>query len=313
MTWNPAGKRELNEELAKAGVVATDVGIDLAVRALEIRVGHHRGAAVPRSRHVNHVEIEFLDDPVQVHVDEVLPRRRAPVSEQHVLYVRQNERALQQWVVVKINLAYRQIVRGTPVGVHSTKQVGRERGYLHGWVIPRLAAGGRALLDSATCVPLLIGSRCWYTLDLRGRGHRSGRLPFRQAMPRVSQIAKTRRAGTPASRASRAPRRMKRDYGVAPGSSRLSCSTASSTKRCTEASATRWPIAASSTLPARPRGGVYSPSSSSCVSVDVSGHTESWARITGNSVGAPTASHPMSTRVTGVSPASPSSSRIPRR
>src|SRR5450830_524579 len=101
MTWNASGKRELKKELPKPGLILTDVGIDLAVRALEVRVAHHGRAAVPRARHVNHIEVVFLDDPVQVYINEVLPGGRAPVSEQHVLHIRERQRPLQEWIVVE--------------------------------------------------------------------------------------------------------------------------------------------------------------------------------------------------------------------
>ena len=121
---NASRKRKLNKELPQPGLVLADVWIDLAVGALEISVGHDGRAAVSGAGHVNHVEVVFLDDPVQVHVDEVLPGGRAPVSQQHMLHIRERQRPLQQRIVVKINLADRQIVGGAPVGVHFAEQVG---------------------------------------------------------------------------------------------------------------------------------------------------------------------------------------------
>ena len=97
----PPGKRELLEELLQPGLILADVGIDLAVSAFEIRVANDGRAAVPGAGDVNHVEVVFLDDPVQVDVDEVLARRRAPVSQQHVLDVRERQRPLQQRIVVR--------------------------------------------------------------------------------------------------------------------------------------------------------------------------------------------------------------------
>ena len=123
---NSAGKRKLNEELLQPGLVLADVGIDLAVGALEIGVAHDRRAAVPGTGDVDHVEVVFLDDPVQVHVDEVLPRGRAPVPQQHVLHIRERQRPLQQRIVVEIDLADRQIVGGAPVGIHLAEQFRRE-------------------------------------------------------------------------------------------------------------------------------------------------------------------------------------------
>ena len=97
-------------------------GIDLAVSAFEVGVAHDGRAAVPGAGDVDHVEVVFLDDPVQVRVNEVLPGRRAPVPQQHVLHVRERQRPLQQRIVVEINLADRQIVGGAPVGVHPVEQ-----------------------------------------------------------------------------------------------------------------------------------------------------------------------------------------------
>src|SRR5216117_1901018 len=110
MAGNSSGKRKLGEELPEPSLVLADVWIDLAVRALEIGVGHDRRAAVPGAADVNHVEVVFLDDPVQMRVNEVLPGCRAPVSQQPELHIRERQRSLEQRIVVKINLADRQIV-----------------------------------------------------------------------------------------------------------------------------------------------------------------------------------------------------------
>src|SRR5580700_8069984 len=88
MAGYAARKRKLHEQLAQPGLILTDVWIDLAVTALEIGVADHRRAAVPGTGDVDHVEVVFFDNPVQVCVDEILPGGRAPVPEQHVLYVR---------------------------------------------------------------------------------------------------------------------------------------------------------------------------------------------------------------------------------
>jgi hypothetical protein len=51
---------------------------------------------------VDDVEIVFLDDPVEVHIDEVEARRRAPVSEQPGLDVLRFEGLAEQRVVVEV-------------------------------------------------------------------------------------------------------------------------------------------------------------------------------------------------------------------
>ncbi len=120
---NPAGKRELREEPLQARLILTDIGVDLAVSPFEIGTGHDGRTAMSRPRHVNHVRVVFLDDSIQVRVNEILTRRRAPVSEQHALDVGKRQRLLQQRVVAEIDLSDGQIVGGTPVGVHFPRRL----------------------------------------------------------------------------------------------------------------------------------------------------------------------------------------------
>ena len=127
MAGNPAGKRELLEQLFQPGFVLGDVRINLAPGAFEIDIAHNRRAAVPGTGDVEHVQVILLDDPVQMHVDEVLARRRAPVPDHQRLHVRQFQRLLQQRIVVEINLADRQIVGGAPIGIHLVEQFRGER------------------------------------------------------------------------------------------------------------------------------------------------------------------------------------------
>ena len=79
-----------------------------------------------RRVNVNHVEVVLPDDAVQVHVDEVLPGRSAPMPQQHALYVGQFQRPLEQRIGGQVHLANRQVIRGTPVGVHFLQQLRRE-------------------------------------------------------------------------------------------------------------------------------------------------------------------------------------------
>ena len=89
---NAAGKRELLEQLFQPGFVLGDVRINFAPGAFEIDVAHNRRAAMTGAGDVEHVQVILLDDPVQMHIDEVLPRRRAPVSDHQRLHMRQLER-----------------------------------------------------------------------------------------------------------------------------------------------------------------------------------------------------------------------------
>src|SRR5208337_842831 len=117
MAGNPAGKRELREQLLEPGFVLADVWINLAPRAFEVNVGHNCRAPVTGTGDVEHIQVILLDDPVQVHVNEVLARRRAPVSDHQRLHVRQLQRLSKQGVVVEIDLADGQVISGPPVGI----------------------------------------------------------------------------------------------------------------------------------------------------------------------------------------------------
>ena len=71
---------------------------------------------------IDHIEVVFLDHPVQMDVDEILSRGGSPVAEQHVLDVRECEWPLEQRIAEKINLRDRKVVCGTPIGVGVMQQ-----------------------------------------------------------------------------------------------------------------------------------------------------------------------------------------------
>ena len=118
MTGDSAREGELGEQLFHPGLVLAYVGIDLAVRALQVRVAHQRWSAVAGAGHIEHVQVEFLDYPVQMHIDKILARSRAPVPHDQRLHVRHLQRPFQQRIIVEIYLANRQIVGGAPVRIH---------------------------------------------------------------------------------------------------------------------------------------------------------------------------------------------------
>ena len=127
MTRNSAGEGELPEQALEALGVLGDVWVELAVGPLEIGVAHDRRPAVSGSGKVDHVEIELPDDPVQVHIDEILSRRSAPVAEQPGLDVLRLQRLAQERVGIQVNLPDRDVVRRPPVGIHSAQQLGSQR------------------------------------------------------------------------------------------------------------------------------------------------------------------------------------------
>ncbi len=82
VTGDPAGEGELPEQRAQPRLVAPDVGVYLAVGPLQVDVRDQSGAAVAGTGHVEDAQIPRADHTVQMRVDEVQPRGRAPVAEQ---------------------------------------------------------------------------------------------------------------------------------------------------------------------------------------------------------------------------------------
>ena len=140
----PPGKRELFEQLLHPFLVLRDVRINLAVGAFEPGVGHDARPAVTGADDVNHVQVALLDDAIEMHVDEVQSRRRAPMADQARLHVLLLERLLEQRIVVEIGLADGQVIRRAPPGVDLAEQVGVERAVRGG----RGAAGVGALFKA---------------------------------------------------------------------------------------------------------------------------------------------------------------------
>ena len=127
MAGDAARKRELPEEPLHAGLVQADIGIDLAVGSLEVRVGHHSRAAMARPGHVYSVEVAGSDDAVHVRVDEVEARSRPPVAEEARLDVLGAQRLAQQGIVEQVDLTDREVVRRSPVGVDPGQILVRQR------------------------------------------------------------------------------------------------------------------------------------------------------------------------------------------
>src|SRR5947199_7720359 len=93
-----SGKRELLEQLSHAFFVLLNTGIQLGVGAFQIGVRDHSWPAVPRTTNVYNIKIVFLDQAVEVYVDEVQPGRRTLVTEQPRLHVLKFQRLTQQRV-----------------------------------------------------------------------------------------------------------------------------------------------------------------------------------------------------------------------
>ena len=79
------------EEFLHPGGVPADVGVNLAVGAFQVRVGDQGRTTVSRADDIDHVQVVFLDDPVQVDIEEVEAWRGSPVAKEARLDVRPRE------------------------------------------------------------------------------------------------------------------------------------------------------------------------------------------------------------------------------
>ncbi|MNW51700.1 hypothetical protein D3C74_291920 [compost metagenome] len=114
---NPAREGKLLEQLLHPLKILRNFRIDFRVAAIQVRVRYHHLPAVTRSFDVEHIQIIFADDPVQVGVNEVLARNRAPVPDRLDLHIRILQRFQQQRVVLQVQLPHRDIVRCAPISV----------------------------------------------------------------------------------------------------------------------------------------------------------------------------------------------------
>jgi hypothetical protein len=117
----------LFEELLYPFFVLRNIRIQLAVGSFQVRIGYDSRAPMTRAGNVYDVEILLLDDAVEMNIDEVQSRRRAPVTQQSRFDVISLERFFQKRVVIELDLTDRQIIRGVPIRVDFFKQLWCER------------------------------------------------------------------------------------------------------------------------------------------------------------------------------------------
>jgi hypothetical protein len=79
--WHTARRGELAEHKPQAVFIVRDLRVNLGIGAFKIGAGIERWTSVPRTGNEDDVGVMLFDEPVQVNVDEVLPRRGAPVAE----------------------------------------------------------------------------------------------------------------------------------------------------------------------------------------------------------------------------------------
>ena len=127
MAGNPSGSGKRAEQKPHAVDVLRDLGMHIGVCSFEVRAGVQRRAAMAGAGNVNHIRVGLADQPVQMHVNKILPGGSAPVPQQPRLDVFFRERLAQQRIIQQIDLADAEIIRGAPIALHLFQQFGGER------------------------------------------------------------------------------------------------------------------------------------------------------------------------------------------
>src|SRR5258705_4739083 len=87
MAGDATREGKLFEQLLDSLLVPRDVWIELAVGALKVCIRDYSWSTVSWTRYVDHVQIVHLNQTIEMNVDKVEPRRRAPMTEQSGVYM----------------------------------------------------------------------------------------------------------------------------------------------------------------------------------------------------------------------------------
>src|SRR5665213_243480 len=124
MAWNAVRPGKLAEQPPQSVPAPLDRRIMLRVGTFKIAMRYNPRTAVTGSDDIDHVQIVVLDQPVEMDIEEIQPRRRAPMTKQTGLDVLKRQRCFEQRVILQIDLPDRKIVRRTPIGVHLLEKIG---------------------------------------------------------------------------------------------------------------------------------------------------------------------------------------------
>jgi hypothetical protein len=78
---HPAGKGKLGAEFLHARFVLCTIRVNFRISTLQVRATNHGLPGVTGAREIDHLQLVPFNDLIEVNVDEILPRRRPPVTE----------------------------------------------------------------------------------------------------------------------------------------------------------------------------------------------------------------------------------------
>ena len=92
--------------------------IQFSVWTIQVWIRYHYLPTMTWSFNVEHIQVVFIDGPVQVSIDKVLPRYCTPVSDWVSLQVVFNDFTLQQRVIFQVHLSSWNVVGCTPPSIY---------------------------------------------------------------------------------------------------------------------------------------------------------------------------------------------------
>jgi len=131
MTWE--GK--LFEEFLHPFFIFTFVGIDLGVGSLQIYGTENPWSAMTWPGQVNHIEVVFFDEAVEVNIGKAEGGRRSPMPQETRFDLFRSQRIFEERVVFKVDHSC-EVVAGSPISVDliqffGTEGLGKRIGSVH--------------------------------------------------------------------------------------------------------------------------------------------------------------------------------------
>jgi hypothetical protein len=105
VTRNAPWERELCKKAFHALLILGNIGVKFTVCSLQVCVCHNPRSPVSRTSNKDDIQIIFLDNTVEMNIDEVQSGSPTPMAKQPRLHVLQFQRLFKQWIVIQIYLA----------------------------------------------------------------------------------------------------------------------------------------------------------------------------------------------------------------
>src|SRR4029077_18782695 len=106
VTRDSARSRELPEQPPHPRNSLRDLRIKFRVSPFKINLRYDRGPSMPRSRNINDAGIVLSDEPIQMDINKILPRRGSPMPKQARLDVLRAKRLPRQKRVLPVEMPH---------------------------------------------------------------------------------------------------------------------------------------------------------------------------------------------------------------